>query len=99
MSKNAKNSQIKQMTSLDEKHQEMLDKFKSNQLEHIPKLKKDMNSIKELIKTLPKSKIDTILDLKDELKEKKNTIKRLRNEEREYPLELNLHNHNQFVPL
>ena len=49
MSKTSKNSQIKQITSLDEKHQEMLDKFKSNLIEHIPKLKLDIILIKEQI--------------------------------------------------
>jgi hypothetical protein len=87
MSKNTKNSQIKQMTSLDEKHQEMLDKFKSNKIDHVPKLKKEIISIKELIKKLPKSKIDKILDLKDKIKENKSTIKMLQNEEKEYLLD------------
>ena len=41
MSKTAKNAQVKQITSLDEKHQEMLEKFNNNLTQHIPKLKKE----------------------------------------------------------
>jgi hypothetical protein len=87
MSKITKNTQIKQITSLDEKHQEMLDKFDYNITEHIPKLKKEIEQLREKIKTLPKSKIEKILDYKDDIKEKKRKIKELEKEKKLYLLD------------
>ena len=71
MSKSAKNAQMKQMTSLDEKHQEMLDKFNSNISEHIPRLKSEIEELRSNIKSMNKSQIDQILDYKDEIRKKK----------------------------
>jgi len=87
MSKSAKNAQLKQMTSLDEKHQEMLDKFKNNTEIHIPKLKQDVKDKRARIKTLPKARIDEILDIKDEIIQHKQLIKQLEGEKNLYLLD------------
>jgi hypothetical protein len=87
MSKSAKNAQLKQMTSLDEKHQEMLDKFKNNTEIHIPKLKQDVKDKREKIKTLSKTQIDEILDLKDQITDHKQLIKQLEKEKNLYLLD------------
>ena len=65
----------------------MLEKFNNNLTQHIPKLKKEIDTLREKIKTLPKTKIDKILDFKDEIKEKKREIKRLEKEKKEYLLD------------
>ena len=87
MSKSAKNAQLKQMTSLDEKHQEMLDKFKNNTEIHIPKLKQDVKDKRARIKILPKARIDEILDIKDEIIQHKQLIKQLEGEKNLYLLD------------
>ena len=87
MSKSAKNAQLKQMTSLDEKHQEMLDKFKNNTDIHIPKLKRDVKDKREKIKALSKTQIDEILDLKDQIIDHKQLIKQLEREKNLYLLD------------
>ena len=87
MSKSAKNAQMKQMTSLDEKHQEMLDKFNSNVIEHIPRLKSEIEELQSKIKSMNKSQIDQILDCKDEIREKKQEIRHLEKEKKQYLLD------------
>ena len=87
MSKSAKNDQMKQMTSLDEKHQEMLDKFNSNISEHIPRLKSEIEELRSNIKSMNKSQIDQILDYKDEIREKKQEIRHLEKEKKQYLLD------------
>ena len=75
------------MTSLDEKHQEMLDKFKNNTEIHIPKLKQDVKDKRARIKILPKARIDEILDIKDEIIQHKQLIKQLEGEKNLYLLD------------
>ncbi len=87
MSKSAKNAQIKQITSLDEKHNEMLEKFHHNNSFKIPKLKKEIKKLKEEKTKYSKSEIDKILDIEDTIKEKKREIKLLENEKNLYLLD------------
>ena len=87
MNKSAKNAQLKQMTSLDEKHQEMLDKFDSNYTIHIPKLKQEVKLMKGKIKNLSKTQLDEILDIKDDIKHHKQLIKQLEREKNLYLLD------------
>jgi hypothetical protein len=87
MNKSAKNAQLKQMTSLDEKHQEMLDKFKNNITIRIPKLKQEIKDKREQIKTLSKTQLDEILDIKDEIIQHKQLVKRLEKEKNLYLLD------------
>ena len=87
MSKSSKNAQLKQITSLDEKHNEMLEQFHHNINFKIPKLKKEINKLKEEKIKYSKEEIDKILDIKDKIKEKKRKIKELEKEEQSYLLD------------
>ena len=61
----SKNVQHKQMTSLDEKHSELLTKFHENETMLIPKLVKEIATLKSQYQSLPKSQIELKLDTKD----------------------------------
>lgn len=87
MSKSAKSSQMKQITSLDEKHQEMLNKFHNNQVEEIPRLKQEIKNLKEQLNLYDNSQIDKILDIQDDIKDKKTRIKQLNQEKKLYLLD------------
>ena len=58
----SKNVQHKQMTSLDEKHSELLTKFNENETIFIPKLVKEIATLKSQYQSLPKSQIELKLD-------------------------------------
>ena len=64
MSKNTKQSQMKQITSLDEKHSEMLEKFHHNKEYEIPKLKNEIKELKSMLQSYNKTQIDKILTFK-----------------------------------
>lgn len=87
MSKSGKNSQIKQITSLDEKHNEMLERFDHNINFKIPKLKNEIKKLKLLKAKYTTEEIDKILDIEDSIKEKKKEIKILENEKNIYLLD------------
>ena len=87
MSKSGKNSQIKQITSLDEKHNEMLEKFDHNINFKIPKLKNEIKKLKLMKGKYTTEEIDKILDIEDSIKEKKKEIKILENEKNIYLLD------------
>ena len=83
----SKNVQHKQMTSLDEKHSELLTKFNENETIFIPKLVKEIATLKSQYQSLPKSQIELKLDIKDQIREKKSEIKRLKEEKNKYLLD------------
>ena len=87
MSKNAKQSQMKQITSLDEKHSEMLEQFHHNKQFEVPKLKREIKELRVLLTSYSNAQIDKILDIQDEIKEKKNKIKSLEREKKNYLLD------------
>ena len=84
---NKKLSNVKQMTSLDEKHQEMLNKFHDNENKTIPKLKKEIIMLEQEKSNYPHSQIDKILDIDDKIKELKQEIKLLKREKKQYLLD------------
>ena len=67
MALSAKKVQPKQMTSLDEKHTEMLDLFNENETETIPQLQVEIEELKTQINSLHKNQIELKLDLKDQI--------------------------------
>jgi len=87
MSKQSKNAQLKQITSLDEKHDEMLDKFYNNETKQIPKLKGEIKILKEELTQYSNEQIDKILDIQDKISEKKYTIKQMQKEKKKYLLD------------
>ncbi len=87
MALSSKKVQAKQMTSLDEKHTEMLDLFNENETETIPKLQIEIEELKTQIKSLHKNQIELKLDMKDQIKEKRVAIKRLKEQKNKYLLD------------
>ena len=87
MSKLTKNAQLKQITSLDEKHDEMLEKFYHNEHKQIPKLKEEIKKLKEELKQYSNEQIDKILDIQDKISEKKDIIKQMQKEKKKYLLD------------
>ena len=87
MALSSKKVQSKQMTSLDEKHTEMLDIFNENETETIPRLQIEIEKLKTQIKSLPKNQIELKLDMKDQIKEKRADIKRLKEQKNKYLLD------------
>ncbi len=78
---------VKQMTSLDEKHQEMLNKFNDNEHKTIPKLKKEIITLEQEKSNYQHSQIDKILDIDDKIKDLKQEIKLLKKEKKLYLLD------------
>ena len=87
MALSSKKVQSKQMTSLDEKHTEMLDIFNENETETIPRLQIEIEELKTQIKSLPKNQIELKLDMKDQIKEKRAHIKHLKEQKNKYLLD------------
>jgi len=87
MALSAKKVQPKQMTSLDEKHTEMLDLFNENETETIPRLQIEIEELKTQIKSLPTNQIELKLDMKDQIKEKRALIKHLKEQKNKYLLD------------
>ena len=87
MALSAKKVQPKQMTSLDEKHTEMLDLFNENETETIPQLQVEIEELKTQINSLHKNQIELKLDLKDQIKEKRAHIKHLKEQKNKYLLD------------
>tara|TARA_E500000178_G_scaffold355927_1_gene430628 strand:+ start:1575 stop:2711 length:1137 start_codon:yes stop_codon:yes gene_type:complete len=87
MSKQSKSAQMKQITSLDEKHDEMLNKFYNNEKREIPKLKEEMKELKEELKKYSNIHIDKILDIKDRIDEINEIIRNLKREKKKYLLD------------
>ena len=75
------------MTSLDEKHQEMLNKFHENERKTIPKLKKEIIMLEQEKSKYKDNQIDKILDIDDKIIELKSEIKLLKKEKNQYLLD------------
>ena len=86
MNKSSKNAQQRQITSLDEKHQEMLDRFHEYETYKIPTLKKEIKKWKKKKDNCKPERVDKILDMEDKIKELKREIKTLEHEKKEYLL-------------
>ena len=84
---NKKTTTMKQMTSLDEKHQEMLNKFHNNEYKTVPKLKNEIVMLEKEKSNYQRNQIDKILDIDDQIKEFKQEIKMLKREKKQYLLD------------
>lgn len=87
MSNSSKKYQQRPLTSLDEKHSEMLLYFERLDVHTIPSLKKEIEELKLQAKTLPKTNIDSIMETKDKIKDKKRELKGLEKEHQNYFLD------------
>ena len=76
-------SDSKSLITLDNKHNELLEKFNKDEVEVIPILKNKINELKNKLKN-EKLNISDKLDIKDEIKENKEQIKKLEKEKRDY---------------
>ena len=73
--------------NIDEKHSEMLNKFEKIESEEIPKLYEEIDQLKSSLKWLKKNEIDKFMDIKDQIKDHKLKIKRLKSQKNDYLLE------------
>ena len=80
----SKNVPHKQMTSLDEKHSELLSQFNENETILIPKLFTEIEELKTQYHQLSKTQIETRLDIKDQIQEKRSLIKHLKSQKNKY---------------
>ena len=85
MNQNKKNA--KQLITLDEKHNDILNQFHINETEYLPKLEEDIVLLKSRAKELKSNQIDEYMDIKDKIKQKKLEIKRIKSEKKKYLLE------------
>jgi hypothetical protein len=92
MSNHSKKNNQKQLTSLDEKHSEMLAYFERLETHTLPNLQDEVQSLKTKLKTLPKNQIDAIMETKDLIQEKKKQIKSMQREKQDYFL-----NNSKFI--
>ena len=72
--------------TIDEKHTEMLNQFHEIETQTIPNLEEEYKSLKAKLSTLPDSKIDARMEIKDRLKSIKTRIKTLKTQKKEYLL-------------
>lgn len=77
----------KPLTSLDEKHTEMLNYFNTIETITIPKIREEIAQKKELLKSLDRNEIEKYMDLKDQIANNKNTIKILLSKKKKYLLD------------
>jgi len=86
MQKSSKRLEHKQITSLDEKHSELLDSFHTDETVNIPQLKREIRECKHTLTTanLP---VDQILDIKDIIGEKRTEIKLMLSRKKLYLLD------------
>ena len=77
----------KPLTSLDEKHTEMLNYFNTIETITIPKIKEEIAQKKDLLKSLDRNEIERYMDLKDQITNNKNTIKTLLSKKKRYLLD------------
>jgi hypothetical protein len=83
----AKKLQQKPVTSLDEKHTEMLNQFHEIETDRIPQLFKDIENLKIQIKSLEPTQIELFLDIKDQIAQKRSQIKSLQSQKKRYLLD------------
>lgn len=81
------NNPNSQLISIDIKHDEMLAYFKNIDDTLIPNLQAEKEELKKELKTMPRNKVDSIMNMKDKITEIRTEIKRLSNIKKNYFLE------------
>lgn len=78
---------MKSIQTIDEKHTEILNQFHENKEILIPKIKEEIEELKQRINRLHPHQIDDYMDIIDKIKYKKNEIKQQHSKEKQYHLE------------
>ena len=86
----------KQLYTLDEKHDDILNKIHINETEVLPKLEKEIIEMKSRVSSLKSNQIDEYMDIKDKIQQKKQEIKTIKSERKKYLLENSQYIFNYF---
>ena len=86
----------KQLYTLDEKHDDILNKIHINETEVLPKLEKEIVELKSRVSSLKPNQIDEYMDIKDKIQQKKQEIKSIKSERKKYLLENSQYIFNYF---
>lgn len=88
---NNKNAPLKVMHTIDMKHCFLLNEFKKDEEEHIPKLLSLKKTLNDKIRKTSHKQVDERLRLKDEIKETTNKIRELKQKKKQYFLNNSKH--------
>ena len=80
-------SSKKQINTLDEKHSEIMSQYHINETEFLPKLECDIDDLKQKVKTLKPNQIDEFMEIKDTIRKKRQEIKIIKTQKKNYLLE------------
>jgi predicted RNase H-like nuclease (RuvC/YqgF family) len=86
---------MKLVKTIDEKHSEFVAQFAKNCNEIVPKLREEIDVLKMKLKSTKKN-IDNYMDTKDSIRKKKQEVKTLLREERDYYLDNSKYVFNYF---
>ena len=84
---NQKKQNQKQVNTLDEKHNELLEHFHDIETKKIPEILSEIQSLKDKIKTLNENQIEQYLDIRDKILAFRSDLKSLKNEKKNYLLD------------
>jgi Poxvirus Late Transcription Factor VLTF3 like len=84
---NQKKQNQKQVNTLDEKHNELLEHFHDIETKKIPDILSEIQSLKDKIKTLNENQIEQYLDIRDKILAFRSDLKSLKNEKKNYLLD------------
>jgi hypothetical protein len=84
---NQKKQNQKQVNTLDEKHNELLEHFHDIETKKIPDILSEIQSLKDKIKTLNENQIEQYLDIRDKILSLRVDLKSLKNEKKNYLLD------------
>ena len=73
--------------TIDENHTNMLEKFQQYETETIPTLENDKETLKNKLRHLPTSNVDTMIQYKDQIKSIQQEIIRIKSEKKKYYLD------------
>ena len=73
--------------TIDEKHTEMLNLFENYELIQVPQLQEEIENLKLQVKTLKSNQIEVYMDIRDKIIKKRQEIKHLKSQRKNYLLE------------
>ena len=87
MKQNIINQNHYKPNTIDEKHTEMLNLFENYELIQVPHLQQEIETLKADAKTLKSNQIETYMDIRDKIIKKRQEIKHLKSQRKNYLLE------------
>lgn len=87
----SKKTIVSNITTIDSKHDEMLERFENIENIIIPNLENEKNSLISEARKLTKKQVDRYMDIKDRIKEINKSIKKFKNEKNNYFIENSSH--------